>query len=103
MNNENKIKEINTHISNALKQWSDIMLHADADDWSYYLNYSAEDLLNALSIFVHVASNIAIKNGILTEKNVESKMCKFSDCIQQVFGFDSIELTKRVLQDETKA
>lgn len=103
MNNENKIKEINTHISNALKQWSDIMLHADADDWSFNLNYSEEDLLNAFFIFHHVATNIAIKSEILTEENAASKMYKLRDAIKECYGFDTVALTNKVLHHEVTA
>lgn len=101
MNNEKEIKEINTHISDALKQWSALMLHADADNWAYNLNYSDEDLLNAFFIFHHVASNIAIKNGALTEENAVSKMYKLRDAIKHCYDFDTIELTNKVLHNET--
>ena len=100
MNNE-AIKEINQHISDALEQWSDIMLKADADGWAYELNYTDEDLLNALYIFNHVAENIAIKNGFIDEKNVIEKMSVFKNCIKDAFGFDTIELTKKVANETT--
>lgn len=97
MENLNEIKEINQHISDALEQWSDIMLEADADAWAYELEYSDRDLLNALLIFNHVASNKAIKNGILNENNVFKKMQQYVDALNYCFGFDSAELTKKVL------
>lgn len=101
MDNEKEIEEINTHISDALKQWSALMLHADADNWAYNLNYSDEDLLNAFFIFHHVASNIAIKNGALTEENAVSKMYKFREAVKECLGFDTVELTNKVLHNET--
>lgn len=91
------IKEVNKEISGALKFWQDMLLIADADQWSYLLNYSEEDLLNALCIFNHVAQNIAIKKGHFTEENVEEKMAKFREGIKEGFGFDTIELTNKVL------
>lgn len=94
---ENKIKEINQHISDALEQWSNIVTRADADNWSYCIEYSDRDLLNALKIFTHVASNVAIKNGHLNEENVSTKMDKFVDTLEDSFGFNSIELTNKVL------
>lgn len=100
MNNE-AIKEINQHISDALEQWSDIMLKADADLWAYELNYTDEDLLNALYIFNHVAQNVAIKSGFLNEKNVSQKMDKFRKLIVECFGFDTVELTKKVANETT--
>lgn len=30
----NQIKEINQHISDALEQWQNVMLKADADEWA---------------------------------------------------------------------
>lgn len=97
---ENKvsIKKINKEISGALKFWQEMLLLADADLWAYMLDYSEEDLLNALYIFNHVAQNIAIKNGYLTEGNVEEKMAKYRQGIKESFGFDTIELTNKVLK-----
>lgn len=95
--NKVSIKKINKEISGALKFWQDMLLIADADLWAYMLDYTEEDLLNALYIFNHVAQNIAIKNGYLTEGNVEEKMAKYRQGIKEGFGFDTIELTNKVL------
>ena len=74
------IKEINKHISDALKQWSEIMLLADSDEWSYSLEYSDEDVLNALYIFNHVAQNIAIKSGwYKDEEDIFDKITLFRE------------------------
>lgn len=98
--NKEKIKEINNHISDALEQWSAIMVTADADAWSYLLEYSEKDALNALSIFNHVLSNIGIKNGTLSEENVLNSAKKLRHVVQGMIGIDSIELTNRVLKNE---
>lgn len=100
--NQASIKKINREISGALKFWQDMLLIADADEWAYYLNYSEEDLLNALYIFNHVAQNIAIKNGYFTEGNVEEKMTKYREGIKEGFGFDTVELTNKVLKKYEK-
>ena len=89
--------QINEHISDALSQWSEIMIKADADNWSVHLDYSDKDLLNSLQIFLHVASNVAIKNKKLDDKNVTDKIKVFTDALEECFGINSIELTKRVL------
>ena len=99
MNNE-EIKEINQHISDALEQWSDIMVEADAKEWSFYLNYSDKDLLNVVQIFMHVASNRAIKGGVLTEENTIAKITIFKECLKDTFGIDTIKLTEEVLGNE---
>ena len=96
-NNLRQIKQINKDISGALKFWQDMLLISDADQWAYYLEYSEKDLFNALYIFNHVAQNIAIKKGFFTEENAEEKMAKFREGIKEGFGFDTIELTKKVV------
>lgn len=98
--NKEKIKEINSHISDALEQWSAIMVTADADEWAYLLDYSEKDALNALSIFNHVLSNIGIKNGTLNEENVLNIAKKMRHLVQDMIGIDSIELANRVLKNE---
>jgi hypothetical protein len=91
-----EIKEINYHIKDAIRTWSDIMLKADAENWAFHLNYDEEDILNALQMFIHVASNSAIKNGHLNDENIEKLMGDFRSAINKTFGFDSVELTKKV-------
>lgn len=95
--NKVSIKKINKEISGALNFWQEMLLLADVDLWAYMLDYSEEDLLNALYIFNHVAQNIAIKRGYFTEENIEEKMAKFREGIKEGFGFDTIELTNKVL------
>ena len=91
------IKKINKEISGALKFWQDMLNLADADEWAYYLDYSEQDLFNALYIFNHVAQNIAIKNGALNDANAEDNMSAFVKAIEKCFGFNTIELTNKVL------
>lgn len=95
---QDQIKEINQHISDALEQWSYIVTLADADNWAFYLKYSDADLLNALRIFIHTWSNRAIKEGLLTEENVGEKMHEFAHAVYEAFGIDTIELTNKVLK-----
>jgi hypothetical protein len=92
-----EIKEANEHISAALEMWQDVMLQADAGAWAYYLDYTDKDLLNALYIFNHIAQNIAIKKGHFNEGNIEDKMARFREGIKEGFGFDTVELTNKVL------
>ena len=96
--NKASIKKINKEISEALKFWQEMLLIADADEWAYYLDYSDEDLFNTLYIFNHVAQNIAIKKGhFANEDEASEKMSKFRESMKETFGFDSIELTKKVI------
>ena len=94
-----KIKIINQAISEALGRWSDIMITADADGWAYLLEYSDEDMLNALFIFNHIWQNRAIKNGVLNTENATEMMEKFKGMIMDVFGIDTIELTNKVVSN----
>ena len=94
-----KIKIINQAISEALGRWFDIMITADADEWAYLLEYSDEDMLNALFIFNHVWQNRAIKNGVLNTENATEMMEKFKGMIMDVFGIDTIELTHKVVSN----
>lgn len=95
-----QIKEINQHISDALGQWQDVMLMADVDEWAYLLNYSDEDLLNAMYIFNHIAQNRGIKSGFFTCNNIEQKMNIYKEALKECFGVDSVELTKKVITNE---
>ena len=100
MEEKEAIKEINQHISDALEQWSNVALEADANNWAYFLEYSDRDLANTLFIFNHVAGNIAIKSGVLTEENVTEKISAFRKSIKDTFGFDSQELIKNILFED---
>lgn len=97
MEEKEVIKEINQHISDALEQWSNVVLEADANNWAYFLEYSDKDLANALFIFNHVVANFAIKSGVLTEENVTEKISAFRNSLKDTFGFDSQELIKNIL------
>ena len=94
-----KIKIINQAISEALGRWFDIMITADADGWAYLLEYSDEDMLNALFIFNHIWQNRAIKNGVLNTENATEMMEKFKGMVMDVFCIDTIELTNKVVSN----
>lgn len=91
------IKEVNKEISEGLAHWKGVLNLADADEWAYHLEYSDEDLFNALYIFNHVAQNIAIKKGFLNDANAEDNMGQYVKAIEKCFGFNTIELTNKVL------
>lgn len=93
------IESIQTELPQSLSMWQDILLHSDADEWAYELNYTDEDLLNALYIFSHIATNKAIKSGFLNEKNALAVGAQFKRECLKAFGFDSVELTNKVLNN----
>lgn len=87
-----QIEEINQHISDALDQWASIMLAADADEWAYHLEYSQQDLFNAVCIFNHVAQNIGIKNGTLDLSNIKEAGLRLKEVVKTLTGYDSAQL-----------
>ena len=91
------IKEVNIHISDALNQWSKIMLLSDSDNWAYKLEYSDEDVFNAVYIVNHVLMNRAIKNGHIANENDALRMgTEFKKAIREYCGIDTIELSKEL-------
>jgi hypothetical protein len=101
---EEKIKEINTHLSNGLKHWAEVLIMADADEWAFFLNFSDEDVFHALLIFNSIAQNRGIKSGHLNEVNAQQKGSAFKDAIKDFCGIDPATLAIKVLDNnETKA
>lgn len=96
---EEDILETNQHISDALDDWSEILMGADACGISYHFEYTDDDLLNAFMIFTHVAQNVAIKNGYYqNEDDIKQKINAFKNGVKIGFDFDTVELTQKVLQ-----
>ena len=93
-NDERKaqIAEVNKHIREGINQWADIMLTADADQWAYDLTYFPRDLMNAVFIFQHVASNIGIKNGHIDEAKAVEFGNRLRELIKDMTGYDPHEL-----------
>lgn len=100
METKEQIKEINQHISDALEQLANIMLTADANKWAYHLSYNERDALNAVMIVNHVLQNIGIKSGHINETNVFQKGVYFRRAIKDFSGLDTLELVKKVTEDE---
>lgn len=94
MEYKKEIEEINAHISDALKDWSDILLKANADGWEYLLDFDNKDLFNALYIFNSVWQNNAIKRGVLTDDNATERMKKFQRSLEEYFEINTFALDK---------
>lgn len=97
-----KLMEVYSHISEALEQGGAIMCHLDASGQSDGIDYTERDLVNAMDIFTHVASNRAIKSGYLTFSNVKEKMDMYVTGMEAGFGFNSVEASQRVYQEKIK-
>ena len=85
---EEVIKEINFAIRDSLNKWSDIMLESEVDQWAYNLNYFPRDLMNAVYIFQHVASNIGIKAGLIDEEKAEEYGKRLRQLVVDMTGQD---------------
>ena len=95
-NDERKaqIAEVNKHIRDGINQWADIMLTADADQWAYDLTYFPRDLMNAVLIFQHVASNIGIKARRINEKRAVEFGQRLRQLVIDITGYDPHEFWK---------
>ena len=87
-------------MSKSFGEWSDILLEADAMEWSFFLDFDKKDLFSTLNIFWRVWSNYAIKNGIFTESNVEERTKMFAKAIEDCFGINTIKLTEEILNEK---
>lgn len=101
---ENDKKELiataKREMSESFWEWSNILLEADAMEWSFFLDFDKKDLFSTLNIFWRVWSNYAIKNGILTEGNAEEKVKMLTKAIEDCFGINTIKLTEEMLNNK---
>jgi hypothetical protein len=82
------LKEINTAIRDGINQWADVMLESEAKQWAYKLNYFPRDLMNAIYIFQHVASNIGIKAGHIDEQKAVEYGERLRQLVIDMTGYD---------------
>ncbi len=82
------VKEINTAIRDGINQWADVMLESEVKQWAYRLDYFPRDLMNAIYIFQHVASNIGIKAGRISEQNTEEFGHRLRQLVIDMTGYD---------------
>lgn len=95
-----QIAEINRHIRYGLNEWADIMLLADADEWSYHLTYCPRDVMNACLIFQHICSNVGIKSGRIDAAKAVEFGGRLRQLVMDMTGFDPVELAKNGGEDE---
>lgn len=92
------VREVQVHISDVLKEWADIMLDIEAHQKAHLLHYSEQDLVNAMYIFEHVLSNVAIHNGSITPKNVDKATemgIDLREYVKKYTGLDTREIAKK--------
>lgn len=92
------VREVQIHISDVLKEWTDIMLEIEARNKAYMLHYNEQDLVNAMYIFEHVLSNIAIHNGSITPETIDKATQMGEDLreyVKKYTGLDTHEIAKQ--------
>ena len=98
---ENNIKEsiatVKHEMSESFWEWSNLLIEADAMEWSFSLDFDKKDLFSTLNIFSRVWSNYAIKKGIITDSNAEEKAKILAKAIEDCFGINTIKLTEEIL------
>ena len=97
-----QIAEVNRHIRDGINQWADIMLTAEADQWSYALNYFPRDLMNATFILQHVASNIGIKAGRINEEKATEFGQRLRQLVIDMTGYDPHEFWKDQKREDVR-
>ena len=95
----NHAKEQEPRVRAVLDQMASAMLELDSIHpngmcTSYYMDFDEQDMLNAITIFYSVASNYAIKHGLLNEYNTEEKITNFREMVKDTFGLDTIQEVK---------
>ena len=101
---ENNIKEsiatAKHEMSESFWAWSNILIVADAMEWSFSLNFDKKDLFSTFNIFWRVWENYAIKKGNFTESNAEEKTKILAKAIEDCFGINTIKLTEEILNEK---
>lgn len=97
-----ELREINKHISDALKQWSNICIMSDAENWSCEYEFTEDDVMNAVCIFNSVISNVGIKKRLITEKNAVKFGIGIHEFVSQYAGVDTHKFAKELKDNETE-
>lgn len=83
-----KIAEINDYIRNAINEWADVVLTAEADQWAVHLHYFPRDIVSATMIFQHVCSNVGIKAGLIDIKKSLEYGARLRQLVIDMTGYD---------------
>lgn len=94
MMTDKQIKYINDSIRSSLDSWATVALEMEAMNEAYRLDYSPRDLMSAIYLFQHVATNIGIKAGVIDE----DKAVEFGKLLRQlaiaITGIDPHDIGK---------
>lgn len=96
---EDKIVECKNMISKALNSCSNMLVVADADGFSFYMDFDEATVFNAIIVLNSIISNYAIKHGhIKTPEEAEEIGNKFRVVIKEMFGVDTIKLANKTIK-----
>lgn len=97
-----ELREINKHISDALKQWANICIMSDAENWSVEYEFTEDDVMNIVYIFNSVISNVGIKKGLITEENAFKFGLGIHEIVSQCLNVDTYKFAKELKENETE-
>lgn len=95
-----ELREINKHISDALKQWANICIMSDAENWSIEYEFTEDDVMNVVHIFNSVISNVGIKKGLITEENAFKVGFGIYDFVSKYTGVDTRKFYRELKENE---
>lgn len=94
---EDHFKEIEEQCRKSLEMWSDMFTQSNNMGWGAHLNFTKDDIMNALNIMVSICTNTAIKNGkIKTADDAATIGDHIRSLMLEDFGIDT------TITDETK-
>lgn len=96
-----ELRGINKHICDALKQWANICIMSDAENWSIEYEFTEDDVMNTVFIFNSVISNVGIKKGLITEENAFKFGFGIHEFVSKYSGIDTHKFTKELKENET--
>lgn len=97
--NTQQIKaDVEKKMSYLLNNASYFCATVESERWDVNVDYSEDNLFDALLIMTHVWQTVAIHSGqFATPQDAEDKMSKFREAIIDCFGIDPAELARKML------
>ena len=60
---EQLLKEIEQHCRESLAMWSEVLSSANEQGWGAYLDFTHQDIMNAVTVMTSMCTNYALKSG----------------------------------------
>lgn len=94
MMTDKQIKYINDGIRSGLDSWATVALELEVMNQARRMDYSPRDLMSAIYLFQHVASNIGIKAGIIDEDRTVEFGNRLRQLAIDMTGYDPHDIGK---------